>query len=142
MLVRIVCKKAPAFPVIGYFVDILGGPCLCWTHSSRSLKDYINMMNKVQCAIKKLHHQYYTSDDLYIERNMSPFSSFFYFSPIFPIFFVNLASGWAAGSPIREDPGYATAVEGVRGLYCRILVDECPGCLFNSVAIHCTCHQL
>ena len=27
-------------------------------------------------------------------------------------------------------------------IYCRVLVKKCPGCLFNSVEIHCTCHQL
>ena len=27
-------------------------------------------------------------------------------------------------------------------IYCRVLVKKYPGCLFNSVEMHCTCHQL
>ena len=27
-------------------------------------------------------------------------------------------------------------------IYCRVLVKKCPGCLFKSVVIHCTCHQI
>ena len=34
---------------------------------------------------------------------------------------------------IHFDPGV---------IYCRVLMKKCMGCLFNSIEIHCTCHQL